>query len=89
MTTEPTYRRGDSGPAVAAIRERLARLGLIDAGAIPAQGEPVFDEAAVNDTATYRDPHQFPIGIPFVVVNGSVAVDHERCTGFFAGQAVP
>jgi N-acetylmuramoyl-L-alanine amidase len=45
VTTEPTYRRGDSGPAVAAIRERLARLGLIDAGAIPAQGEPVFDEA--------------------------------------------
>ncbi|MBS2534047.1 N-acetylmuramoyl-L-alanine amidase [Catenulispora sp. NF23] len=45
MTTEPTYRRGDSGPAVAAIRERLARLGLIDAGSIPAQGEPVFDEA--------------------------------------------
>ncbi|WP_194898220.1 N-acetylmuramoyl-L-alanine amidase [Catenulispora pinisilvae] len=45
MTTEPTYRRGDSGPAVAAIRERLARLGLIDAGNIPVQGEPVFDEA--------------------------------------------
>jgi N-acetylmuramoyl-L-alanine amidase len=45
VTTEPTYRRGDSGPAVAAIRERLARLGLIDAGSIPAQGEPVFDEA--------------------------------------------
>ena len=45
MTTEPTYRRGDTGPAVAAIRERLARLGLIDAGAIPAQGETVFDEA--------------------------------------------
>ena len=34
MTTEPTYRRGDSGPAVAAIRERLDRLGLIDAGSI-------------------------------------------------------
>ncbi|NUP53260.1 MAG: N-acetylmuramoyl-L-alanine amidase [Catenulispora sp.] len=45
MTTEPTYRRGDTGPAVAAIRERLARLGLLDAGAIPAQGETVFDEA--------------------------------------------
>lgn len=48
MTTEPTYRRGDSGPAVAAIRERLARLGLIDAGSIPAQGEPVFDDAVEN-----------------------------------------
>lgn len=45
MTTEPTYRRGDSGPAVAAIRERLARLGLIDAGSVPLQGEAVFDEA--------------------------------------------
>lgn len=48
MTTEPTYRRGDSGPAVAAIRERLARLGLIEAGSIPAQGDPVFDEAVEN-----------------------------------------
>jgi N-acetylmuramoyl-L-alanine amidase len=45
VTTEPTYRRGDTGPAVAAIRERLARLGLIDAGAIPAQGEAEFDQA--------------------------------------------
>jgi hypothetical protein len=24
-----------------------------------------------------------------VVVNGQVAVDHERCTGVLAGQAVP
>ena len=45
MTTEPTYRRGDSGPAVAAIRERLARLGLIDTGTFPVAGESVFDEA--------------------------------------------
>jgi N-acetylmuramoyl-L-alanine amidase len=45
VTTEPIFRRGDSGPAVAAIRERLARLGLSDAGAIPVPGEAVFDEA--------------------------------------------
>jgi N-acyl-D-amino-acid deacylase len=49
----------------------------------------VFDEATVNDTATYRSPRQFPIGIPFVVVNGAIAVDDERCTGVYAGQAVP
>ena len=36
-----------------------------------------------------RDPRQFPIGIPFVIVNGAVAVDDQRCTGVFAGQAVP
>ena len=49
----------------------------------------VFDEATVNDTATYHEPKQVPIGIPYVVVNGAVAVDDERCTGVFAGQAVP
>jgi N-acyl-D-aspartate/D-glutamate deacylase len=49
----------------------------------------VFDEARVNDTATYRQPKQFPTGIPYVVVNGAVAVDNERCTGVFNVQAVP
>lgn len=49
----------------------------------------LFDEKTVNDTATYEKPKQFPIGIPYVIVNGQVAVDDERCTRVFAGQAVP
>jgi len=49
----------------------------------------VFDADRVIDTATYDDPRQFPAGIPYVVVNGQVAVDHERLTGVLAGQAVP
>ena len=49
----------------------------------------VFDPEHIIDTATYDDPHQFPIGIPYVLVNGQVAVDQERCTGALAGQAVP
>ena len=49
----------------------------------------VFDPDRVIDTATYDDPCQFPVGIPFVVVNGEVAVDRERPTGVLAGQAVP
>jgi len=49
----------------------------------------VFDAVQVNDTATYDDPCQFPTGIPYVLVNGQVAVDQERCTGVMAGQAVP
>jgi len=49
----------------------------------------VFDEAKVNDTATYREPKQFPTGIPYVLVNGAIAVDKECCTGIYAGQAVP
>ena len=49
----------------------------------------VFDPDRVIDTATYDDPCQFPVGIPYVVVNGQVAVDGERPTGALAGHAVP
>lgn len=49
----------------------------------------IFDADRVIDTATYDDPKQFPVGIPYVLVNGQVAVDDEFCTGVFAGQAVP
>ena len=36
-----------------------------------------------------NDPRQFPIGIPYVLVNGHLPVDQERCTSVMAGQAVP
>jgi len=49
----------------------------------------VFDAAQVADRSTYDEPRRFPGGIPYVVVNGQVAVDGERCTGVMAGQAVP
>ncbi len=49
----------------------------------------VFDADRIIDTATYDDPQQYPAGIPFVIVNGQVAVDQERCTGIMAGQAIP
>ncbi len=49
----------------------------------------VFDADRVIDNSTYDDPRQFPSGIPFVLVNGQIAVDDEECTGVMAGQAVP
>ena len=49
----------------------------------------VFDSERIIDNATYDDPRQFPTGIPYVLVNGRLAVDGERCTGVMAGQAVP
>ena len=48
-----------------------------------------FGAERVIDTATYDDPRQYPVGIPYVLVNGRVAVDQEKCTGVLAGQAVP
>ena len=48
-----------------------------------------FDPDRIIDTATYDDPRQFPAGIPYVIVNGQIAVDNEQLTGVLAGEAVP
>ena len=49
----------------------------------------IFDEEKIIDTATYDDSMQFPVGIPHVIVNGKFAVKNEKCTGIFAGHAIP
>ncbi|HEX9268554.1 MAG TPA: D-aminoacylase [Candidatus Limnocylindria bacterium] len=40
----------------------------------------VFDPERIIDTATYDDPHRYPIGIDYVIVNGGVACDHDETT---------
>jgi len=68
------------------------RFGLTDRGRIY-EGYfadiVMFDSEHIIDNATYDDPIQFPTGIPYVIVNGKVAVDGERCTGILAGHAIP
>lgn len=49
----------------------------------------VFDADRIIDTATFDDPVQHPVGIPYVLVNGQVAVDGAKPTGVLAGQPVP
>ncbi len=54
------------------------RMGLTDRGRIEegAFGDLViFDPVTVIDRATFADPHQYPDGIGFVLVNGVVIVD--------------
>ncbi|MBI4220996.1 MAG: D-aminoacylase [Chloroflexi bacterium] len=48
----------------------------------------VFDADRICDLSSFEDPRVHPAGIPFVIVNGKVAVDHERCTGALAGEAL-
>jgi N-acyl-D-amino-acid deacylase len=36
----------------------------------------IFDPARVIDHATYENPHQYPTGIEFVIVNGRMVIDH-------------
>ena len=48
----------------------------------------VFDPNTVADTATYERPHQYPVGVPFVLVNGVVVIDNGRHTGARPGNIV-
>ena len=48
----------------------------------------VFDAATVKDESTFPDPHRYPTGIPYVIVNGAVAVDGGRLTDARAGQII-
>jgi N-acyl-D-amino-acid deacylase len=58
-----------------------ARLGLADRGVLR-EGAfadvTVIDPATVRDESTYADPHRYPAGIPYVIVNGAVVVDGTR-----------
>ena len=84
LSLEQMVQRMTDNPAR---RFGLSKRGRIERGYFA--DVVVFDAEHVIDTATYDDPMQFPIGIPFVLVNGQIAVDHERCTGVMAGAAVP
>ena len=46
----------------------------------------VFDPGRVTDRATWEDPHQYPVGIEYVVVNGKVAVEGGETTGTLPGR---
>jgi N-acyl-D-amino-acid deacylase len=48
----------------------------------------VFDPDTVQDTATFAKPLSFPTGMPYVIVNGKVAVDDGRFTAINAGSVL-
>jgi N-acyl-D-amino-acid deacylase len=66
-----------------AVRLRLKDRGVLQPGY--AADVTVFDPRTVQDESTYADPHRYPTGIPYVVVNGTVVVDGARMTDGRAG----
>ena len=67
------------------------RFGLTDRGVIREGGWAdlvLFDAATVTDRATFADPQQYPAGIPYVIVNGVVVVEHGEHTGALPGRVL-
>jgi N-acyl-D-amino-acid deacylase len=48
----------------------------------------VFDRDKVIDQATWTDPHQYPVGIEYVIVNGKVVIEKGRHTGNLPGKVL-
>jgi len=60
--------------------------GLLQAGLVA--DVVVFDPATVRDQAEFHDPHQYPEGIPHVIVNGKFAVKDGQTTPENHGHAL-
>ena len=56
-----------------AVRLNLAQRGLLRTGYWA--DIVVWDAATIADTATYTAPHQYPVGITAVIVNGTIVIN--------------
>lgn len=67
------------------------KIGLKDRGIIAerkAADVVIFDYTKIKDNATFINPHQFPTGMPYVIVNGVLAVDNNDITGKLPGKVL-
>src|SRR2546426_2739507 len=69
-----------------AARLRLRDRGLVREGY--AADLAIFDPRTVKDESTFADPHRYPTGIPYVVVNGAVVVDGGRMRALGTGRVL-
>jgi len=67
------------------------KLGFNDRGRI-AEGKiadiVIFDYDKIQDRATFTEPHQYPDGIPYVIVNGEVVISNYDHTGAMPGKVL-
>ncbi len=67
------------------------RLGLTDRGCIRAgcfADITIFDPATIADKATFTEPHQYPVGIDWVIVNGTPVVAEGKFTDARPGRVL-
>ena len=83
LTLEEAVRKMSSATA--------QRLGIHDRGLLRAESFAdivVFDAEEVRDLATFEDPHQYAVGVRYVLVNGVLVVDGGEHTGARPGRVI-
>ena len=66
-----------------------ARVGLRDRGLLREgmfADVTIFDAGKIIDRATFESPNQYPAGIEYVLVNGTISVDKGQRTAALAGR---
>jgi N-acyl-D-aspartate/D-glutamate deacylase len=71
---------------LAAEQMRIRERGLLRPGYFA--DVVVFNPETVSDRATYEQPHQYPVGIEYVIVNGVVTIERGEHTSARAGRAL-
>jgi len=83
LTLEEAVRKMTSLPA--------RKVGLVDRGSIREgmwADVVIFDPEKIADKATYADPHQYPLGVEYVLVNGEVVVENGEHSGLLPGKVL-
>jgi N-acyl-D-aspartate/D-glutamate deacylase len=83
LSLEEAVRKMTSFPAN---RLNLKGRGLIRKGHFA--DLVIFDEARINDKATYENPRQFAEGIEYVIVNGQVLLEKGSLSPIKAGKVL-
>jgi N-acyl-D-amino-acid deacylase len=67
------------------------RFGLDKRGVLTPENHAdivIFDESNVIDKATWTEPHQYPAGIEYVLVNGQVVIERGEHTSALPGKVL-
>jgi N-acyl-D-amino-acid deacylase len=72
--------------SLAASQMKIAERGTLKEGYFA--DVVIFDPTTIADTATFEKPHQYPMGVDTVIVNGIVTVRNGKHTGAHAGRAL-
>jgi N-acyl-D-amino-acid deacylase len=67
------------------------RLGLPDRGLLHARYKAdivIFDAETIEDKSTFSSPHQYPIGIKYVLINGKITVENDVQKKIMPGEVL-